>query len=156
MSRFMSERSDAYEDAVEALTRLLEQEGPDGVERAAAEVLAPIREKRFCEWREVERYRDLPTTCVAGLFGKKHRDPFCEHCGPPACDHTDLFVKDGETVVFVTQPYRLAWEAMQKLVDYCRRFGLRADVSAQESWHFPGRTLVIGLARPEAREHVGW
>ena len=155
MSRFMKDRSEAYEKAVEALTRLLKEEDPDSVERACAEILAPIREKKFLEWRELERYLDLPRNCVAELLGKRHRDPCCEYCGPPVDDHTQSFVKDGKIITLVTQPYDLSWETMHKLVEYCRRLGLRADVSAQNSWYFPGRTLAIQLTTPEAHKHVG-
>ena len=151
MSRFMSTRSELYEKAVRVLAELAEREGLDDAGRAWAEVASALVKRRFCEhWR----VRPAPnvTNCVGRLVGRRHRPPFyvCDHCNPPGTDHPWLFLRNGKPTLFVSQPYTLSWDEMQRLVDWCRERGLRADVSADESWHFPGRTLAVRIARPEA------
>jgi hypothetical protein len=151
MSRFMSARSELYEKAVRALADLVRREGFDDAGRAWAEVASPLVRRRFCDhWR----VRPAPnvTNCAGRLAGRRHKPPFyvCDHCSPPGTDHPWLFLRDGKPALFVSQPYTLSWDEMQRLVDWCRERGLRVDLSADESWHFPGRTLAVRIARSEA------
>ena len=155
MGRFMEDPSEAFEQAVGALCDLLEAEGPESVLRAYAEVMEEAASKAFCEHWQVEQAPGS-TDCTARLFGKRHRDPdtpagpSCRYCHPPGSDHAKLYVRDGEGAVFLSQPYELGWEEMQELVEWCRERGLRADVSARESWYFPGWTVAVRILTPEA------
>ena len=155
MGRFMAadERSEAFERTVEVLKQLLESEGRDSVSRAYAEVVEPVARWDFRRDRKVAS-SSWPDGCVAPLFGEPHVDPedvdgpWCRHCGAPG-DHTEVLLTDNGAV-FVSQPYELRWEALQQLVEWCKERGLRADLSAWESWHFPGRTAAVLITREKA------
>lgn len=148
MSRFLKgkDRTPEYEAAVEALRRLLEAADANAVERAFAEVIGDHRRER---WAKVHGLRQSGgyqlIRRLAGASG-------CERCAggdcrPPGADHDSLWNKDGKPAVFVTQPYRLSWDSMVRMVDYCRQHALEADISADRSWHFPGWTVAVEYRR---------
>jgi hypothetical protein len=74
------------------------------------------------------------------------------HLRVPGADHLSEWKKDHRTFSIVSQPYRLAFETLKKIVDFCEAYDLRADVQSEGSWHFPGATLLIAYRRREKQE----
>jgi hypothetical protein len=74
-----------------------------------------------------------------------------QDCAPPAGDHDTLWLKDGKPALYLMQPYGLAWDDMKKLVTFCERHGLRAQVDTWPSFHFPGWVLSIEIEKEVAR-----
>jgi len=148
MSRFLERPSDLYQKAVHILTQLAEQEGRYIAERAFEEAIEKYRYKAF-----IDRYgvkRSSGHTCINRLLGK-----WCiglsGNCHLPAAnDHISFWLKDGKPYLYVSQPYDLSLEDMRKLVPFCDEHDLDLTVTASNSWHSPGHTLLIVVSRRKA------
>jgi hypothetical protein len=76
---------------------------------------------------------------------------------PAGDDHSSMWAyqEDPRTpVVYVSQPYGLTFEEMQKIVEFCEKWGLTASIGAgfniwHPNWHFPGAVLSIVVTRKE-------
>jgi hypothetical protein len=76
---------------------------------------------------------------------------------PAGDDHTSMWAyqEDPRTpVVYVSQPYNLTSEEMQKIVQCCEEWGLTASIGTgfhiwHPTWHFPGAVLSIVVTRKE-------
>lgn len=64
-------------------------------------------------------------------------------------DHTSVWCREGKAQYLVTQPYGLSWKSLKALVEFCKVNGLRVEVSADLSWHFPGRTLAVVVSHDD-------
>lgn len=149
MSReFCSEPTATYLEAVDALRKLLDEQGLDVVTRAYAEAAWESARTQYAE-REGIKERSGSHVCVERLLGK--RCPGEDHLNSPfdipGSDHSSEWVKDRKTHAIVSQPYSFSYETMLKTVKFCEENGLRADISAERAWHFPGRVLMVAYKR---------
>lgn len=95
-------------------------------------------------WREV---------LAPGVVTRKVREHVRATMPALPRDHCDAFARDGRVVAIATEPYdvddltafRAVWEAA------AAAHGLDLYVSAEDSWHYPGRTVLYVLSIPEAR-----
>ena len=132
-----------YEAAVAALQKLAEAEGDDAAERAAADVLGPMREKRFRDRHGLTEAGGR--LCAKRLSGMRCTDAGCDCYPKGASDHNSLWNVAGKPAVYLAQPYGLSLDEMEAIVRYCRKFGLQCEVGAADSWHFPGHTLNVQI-----------
>jgi len=65
----------------------------------------------------------------------------------PGEDHTSVWCKNGKPQYLITQPYGLGWDHLVALVEFCKANGLQFSISSSLSWHFPGKTLAVTVAR---------
>lgn len=160
MSRFLdisrTKRDDLtvkqYIKTVKEIRKLLERDTFDPIDtcfRAFGEAIASPLKK---QWEEVAGLRESSgVPCPERLT--KHR---CS-CGwshelAPGSDHTSLWLENGKPKLYITQPYDLSYEKMKELVAFCEEKGLRVDVHGRGSWHFPGYTLKIVIAKNKPNE----
>jgi len=148
-SKFKSNPSAAYKNAVKALCDLLVKEGLDSVVRAYAESSEVEYKKVFAEKRGLS-----PVTgghvCVHRLKGAKHcPDRYNQSCEAkcdiriPNSDHLSEWKHNGETTLIVSQPFGLDFRSMKETIDFCEKHKLEANISTNPSWHFPGSVLTI-------------
>jgi hypothetical protein len=71
---------------------------------------------------------------------------------PRGLDHFSRWRDARGEPVLIGQPYDLGNETLVELVDLCERERLALKLSAQGSWHYPGRTLLVRISRPEPGE----
>lgn len=147
LSDYVEKPSELYTNTITVLSTLLEIEGLDTVNRAFADVANS--EIRYQQTKGLHK-RQQSHVCVSRLQGKSKcpnspENP-CFSPDFPGKDHVTEWVKEGKTVKIISQPYYLSFEDMKKLIQYCDKNGLRADISAH-SWHFPGRTILIDLSK---------
>lgn len=149
------QRTEKFKKAVVALWDLMEESGMDLVRRAYAEVAhVQINEdfqKKYPMGPKLKRSKGV--ACVGKLLGRRcgqhnYSDPFCNIHSPPAADHVELYNRGGKPEVYVSQPYGLSWESLQKLVEFCKAHGLEAEIDTG-SWHFPDTTLLVQIKRLE-------
>lgn len=72
-------------------------------------------------------------------------------CRPPAGDHCSLWSLDGAPAVYVMQPYvgALRPASLYELHEFCLKRELEDRIfDSDVSWHFPGKTALIAIARP--------
>jgi hypothetical protein len=73
---------------------------------------------------------------------------------PPHLDHPELFLRDGK-LILTSQPYLgtaiqgADLEALEtQLETWASSFGLSCRISPEESWHFPGHTILYEVWQP--------
>lgn len=139
------DRTTVYTQAVQALHRLYEHEGHDAVERASAEVIRHGRVELF--GKDAKPLRGAP--CLVRLdHDGRHphkRDELC--LSMPGADHTEM-LRTPRGIVYVSEPYDLALDTLQGIVETCRKHGFHARIDPFYSTHFPGRTLAVVVSRP--------
>lgn len=149
---FMRHKTKTYREAVCALQRLVREEGLDVATRASAEATCSAARSDFIR---SERLRLVPGwhVCYHNLLeeeclGDESRTGICDSptCIPGA-DHLSEWTGQGKTRVIVSQPYHLSYEMVQETIKFCDAHGLRADLAASPSWHFPGRVLTVMYRR---------
>lgn len=136
-----------YVRAVEALKSL----PPDIAMRAFAEATYAAREKAWAERYGLERSRGH--ACVARLLGKRcwqsgwhvRGAEEAPPCRPPGSDHADLWIKNGKPVVYTFQPYGLDHNTLERLLDFCGRWGLEIHIDTWPAGHFPGAVLWVEI-----------
>ncbi len=145
MRQFASgeKRTEQYLRALRALRELLEAQGMDAVSSVYAEAVAENHYQAFAGKGFKQSDGRL---CVQRLWGRQCN---LKDCVPPSGDHDTLWLQNGKPAMYVTQPYGLEWETMRKLVAFCERHGLKADVAAWPSFHYPGQVISILLSRKE-------
>lgn len=124
----------------------------DDIYRVVSGFEADKRMQIWADANELKLSSGVP--CVNRLLGKpcrSHNGPHLECPDIPGADHTSLWLKDGKPAVIATQPYALTWEILQELMVFCQEYGLRSDISAWGSWHFPGRTVLVCLMPQEPK-----
>ena len=142
---FKKKPSTKYLQAVDALRDLLNESDLDMVKRAYAEA---VSESKLREYIHGIKAPHDSHVCVSRLKGKRCPDETCN--SPmiiPRGDHYTEWRKDGKTIVIVSQPYGMSYDALKHTVAFCDENGLTADISADQSWHFPGATLLVEYKR---------
>lgn len=89
---------------------------------------------------------------------KRHQKHAClinliRHCNGKCClelpgaDHSQFWAYKGHMVMFTTQPYtwELTPEQLVFLGQQVGAMGLSMCINASESWHFPGKTVLIEI-----------
>ena len=149
MSNFVSDPTPQYRHAVGLLADLWTlDEDDDLIERAAAEVLQESRRRR----QKLSDWKRSSCRCLRRVWGENCGERrcstgyYCEEHRPPGADHDYMLHRDGD-YRYVFQPYDLCWEDIRDLVKLCEKHGLRFDVSARDSDHFPGRTVEVTIRR---------
>lgn len=116
------------------------------IELAFAEVQHKARKNAFKERGLHESKTHQPDLRhLLGIKPDKHKRLL-----PKGCDHESLWVDaNGVPQVFVFQPYELTNEEIIGNIELCNQLGLKMQISAANSWHCAGRTLLVGLQRKE-------
>jgi len=78
---------------------------------------------------------------------------------PPGTDHGASYKLRGSPYIFVSQPYQLDMETLNKMLEFAKIYGLRFTISGGmfPAPYFPGGTLVVvwkGLHHPLAQHHI--
>jgi hypothetical protein len=149
---FNNQQSAKYQQAVAILRELLQAEGEDIANRAFAEAVYADRRKTYLKSGGVKMLRGTHP-CFYRL--KKERCPDAySHTEYPKCilrspidDHIYEFTKNGKTVSLVAQPYEITDEEIDKAVQFCKANDFRMKITASDSWHFPGKTLLVEFRR---------
>lgn len=153
-SRFTKNPSKLYLKAVRALEELEDKE--HNADRAFADFESMRREKR---WDEYFTLHPDPWLDVLVDTIKRDGDDigtiYNDANTPMGFDHTAMWVSksDAKTPCLFTQPYKLRFEDMFRIVDFCTRYGLRCDINALLSWHFPASSIGL-LIQPAANSYV--
>jgi hypothetical protein len=144
-SRFRSHPSSTFRQAVSALRSLLQEEGVDGARRAYAETTEQaIRDEYLGSHGLLGSHSHH--VCVHRLKGQRCPNDL-PHLNLPGADHLSEWKKERQTVLIVSQPYRLRYETLREIVAFCQANGLRADVETEAAWHFPGATVMVAYRR---------
>lgn len=65
-------------------------------------------------------------------------------CQPPHTDHPRLLKIETGEIFFITQPYSLTDEEIEKTVDWCKNLGVNFTIlSREQSFHSKGATLLL-------------
>lgn len=117
--------------------------------------LKPAWDRGFCQ-------HALCGYCSHTPRERKRTWPRCERMFDRyRMDHYDVFVSSGSdrrkniVDVVTSQPYpgRDLRERVEAMADKARDDFLELWVSPRQSWHLPGRTVLVAFARPGALEH---
>jgi hypothetical protein len=147
MRNFMDKPNNTYLETVTVLRKLLEEQGLDVVTRAYAEATWETAREQYVS-REGLKPAGDGHVCIHRLKGERCPN---EECDSPTCipehDHSSEWKKDGKSHVIVSQPYHFSYETMKETIEFCDANGLRADISASPSWHFPGAVVTVEYKR---------
>lgn len=117
------------------------------MDRYFAVAIRPMMEKMYKGWRRSS------SQCLLKLLNKRCRygylDGHHDHDFPGA-DHTIIAKRKQGEWEYLTQPYQMTWDDIQKAMAMCQKLGLRMDITASGSWHFPGRTLLVTVRKADA------
>ena len=115
------------------------REYADAADAVADEIL-----QSWAKQRELKRSNGHP--CINRLLGRR-----CFGHGGclnfPGSDHASLWNKAGRPHTYVTQPYQLNLKELEAISTFCREYKLEVLISAQDSWHFPGATILLEVTR---------
>jgi len=158
MSRFVSsaKRTAQYANAVRALEKLIEEEGLDKAERAAAEVFSSARRDYYLKGYKESTGAVCLSRIIRGggscrCFSEYYENLNLPHSAPGS-DHVTILLEKGRPAVYHSQPYSLSFSEAQELVDMCRNYNLEFKIDAHSSWWFPGHTISIWITRKGAKE----
>jgi hypothetical protein len=149
---FNDEQSAKYRQAVAILRELLQAEGEDVANRAFAEAVSDDRKTAFLKSGGVKMVRGKPP-CFYRLKKEScpdaHSQADYSKCvlRSPIADHIYEFTKNGKTHSLVAQPYEITHEEIDKAVQFCKANDFRMKITASDSWHFPGKTLLVEFRR---------
>ena len=98
--------------------------------------------------------RRVAHVCLARLFQKvcpngDADEPDCRASMLPGAAHCSEWVKEKKTWGIVSQPREWSWDMMVATVDFCRAHDLTVSMSALDSWHSPGTTILILYQKAE-------
>lgn len=138
-----------YIEAVEAIRALADAEGLDEATRAYAEVAQPLRRE---EWMRQN-----------GLTAEGGPKKFTEFIlrrpwtvereisinWPEGCDHSTLWLKNGQPVLYTSEPYQLTDRELEDHLRFAKEHDLELFISAQYSMWFPGQTMLVEFRRKE-------
>ena len=146
-SEFVRKPSLLYTQAVAALRKLIRESGEadsplDLAMRAYAEATTKTVRATYKKSRKLREVGGH--FCVHRLAGKRCPGMDCRSPGDiPGYDHLSAWRGVSGARVIVSQPYQFSYETMKETVAFCEKHGLRADISANWSWWFPGQTLMV-------------
>lgn len=141
---------------------LLEAEGVGMVRRVYAEAAHEAIMKDFASSKGLKESTGHP--CISRLIqGKCGSDgrrvrPLRNNIScrlPCGNDHVSMWLKNGQPHSYISQPYNLSLRELRELVDFCDTHGLTAEVTAGNSWHFPGASLLLEVKKTEETEARG-
>lgn len=132
--------SGAYSEAVYALRRLALSEGLDTAQRAVADALADLVRDWWAQMTGAKQSR-AQVPHWRRLIGEKPDHAYLDRWE----DHISLWNREGRPWAYVSQPYVLGTGDLRAIVTCCDENELTADVRAEVSWHFPGRTTSVCL-----------
>ncbi|NMB01438.1 MAG: hypothetical protein GX971_07990 [Firmicutes bacterium] len=144
LNRFNVDNCPQHERLVKILTNAYNA-GVD-IELAFAEVQEKIRKRRWMDdgLRE-SRARHLD---LNALVGKKY--DALHPLIPLGDDHPSLWLDEhGNVVRYVSHLYELNHEAILGNAELCERLGLKMRISAADSWHCAGKTVLVELRKRE-------
>lgn len=122
--------------------------GLEYVERVIAIVTAPARHHAFAQRYHVTQRRGH--ICVERLQGKRScTKRTCSSLFPPipGGDHVSEWMRNGQTVCIVSQPYGVSAELFVETAQYCDAHDLDVSIDATLAWHFPGKSLLLIYTR---------
>jgi len=135
-----SEQSEVYRAAVEAVSKLLGEEGLNHAERAIAEGIAMARFETFAHQHEVVLSDKIP--CIWRLAKGR-----CNHmyppCQPPHDDHGGLWLKNGKPYAYTSDVYYLTTDHIRDIYEFASEHDLDVSISSNRAMHFPGRSLLV-------------
>lgn len=146
-----------FHDAVRALDKLLTEEGLSQVNHAYREATSESIELQYSSKLSEDSGQKVKPredhVCIHRLVGEDCPDSPDSPCFIrfPGQDHLSEWHANRKTLSVVSQPYRLSFETIKEMTQFCENWGLTVEISAQDSWHFPGRTLFIEFKRAEAK-----
>jgi hypothetical protein len=143
VKEFLSEPSSMYKETVEAIRQLVKAEGLEHAERAFAEAVSTRRRKERLKGGYIHSEENQDAYAVIGT-----ETPIRF----PGDDHMSAVLKGRQPIACIAQPYHMGWETLCSLVDFCKGRGLKAEISAKHSWHFPGWTLLLAVTKEGATE----
>ncbi len=139
--RFLKNPPAKYLEAVKVLRELLSESDLDTVRRAYAQATWASYRDQFAELSEI--HFGSGSVCAHKLLGRNHcRENFSD-CEFPARDHASYGVAGRKTMMLISQPYSLAEDDLRNIVQFCDKNKVKVSVTANDSWHFPGDTLLI-------------
>ena len=145
-------RSEAFDRAVKALIVVLEKEGLDTAQRAAAEALSEgMQESQlladYADNSRASYAKGHP--CISRIVGRncptnrmRLTCPDGLGCRPPGVDHDSMILRNGRPEKFITHPYGLDEEQLREMLAFADRFSLEINIDGFSS-HFPGRTIRV-------------
>lgn len=124
-----------------AIAALREVEGD--VDRIFATV---AHDERRDFYIRTNKLKSLGQQCAHRILGV--RPSSCVgRCGPSGVDHGELFGRNGKPVRFTYQPYGMSSESIDELSAWCKSNGMAWRIDARLSWHFPGWTWLVEIAK---------
>ncbi len=143
-------RTPLWNEVVDALRQLMKDEGEGSADRAFAEAVSD----GMYAWMENRGLRESDDMRRCREF---HKDINCEDgWGFPGDDHASLWCRDGEPVVYISQPYDLTSDTLREMIAWADRYDLSFAITPRGSWHFPGYTMLVSWTREDqgASEHL--
>jgi hypothetical protein len=117
-------------------------------------------ERAFCKRHGYIAPRGYSWSCACAHLLRREKCPKdsrdCTPTHPRVWDHISVYTRiaDGRNVI-VCQPY-CQYHDYDNVADLVKKFsakwGLNYRISNEESFHFPGKTLLIELSPPPAQE----
>ena len=65
----------------------------------------------------------------------------------PIYDHSYEIRKNCKTLAIVAQPYKISNVEHKEAVAFCDKNGFEMEISAEPSWHFPGKSISVVFTR---------
>jgi len=147
--RFLAEKDKTarFREAQSALSRLLEEEGMNTVNRAVATAIAMARSEAFARRHGVTVSPSEP--CIWRLVKGRcsHRD---YTCSPPHDDHPALWLKGGKPHLYTSEFYDLGGDRLRELLAFADANGLDITIRA-DGMYFPGITTLVVYSRSADR-----
>ena len=148
-SKFQSISSEKFRHTVIAIQELVSEEGLECAKRAYAEAIHDSIRNEYQLQNNLTPSTD-GHVCVYRLKGvEKCPDKYngtgvakCE-LRVPIADHLSEWLKDGKTYSIVSQPWSISFSEMKELISFCDSHQLKAYISANHAWDFPGKRLFI-------------
>lgn len=129
--------------ALAQIRKLREESGSGECKRIAAIGISEAVEQLFAAAHQVKK---APSShCIRRLLGEScgyNRGRVCS-CRPPGDDHGQLWLKDGKPHLWISQPYSIGGEMLKQAIQFAETNDLKIEVSAESSFHYPGRTFAI-------------
>lgn len=164
LRRFLDESLEQHRGVVRALSSVVGDDilRVENADRIYAEAVHEQKERYLAAYLGGAKRSPTLHPCITRIIGRRCRIARLRRraswyddiedgppCRPPGDDHPSVWVRDGRAVAYVSQPYHLHHESLADIVSFCRQWGLRADIVASPSPHFPGQTITIVYQRAD-------
>jgi hypothetical protein len=134
--------------------------GKSHLDRVVGEITLSIKgmlRRDYCRRHDLRPSNRRYFACAHVLLDQRHpslvserRTPFLDgsvSCRPPSVDHNSLFRRKDGPLVFVSQPYDRVERLKHELEAWTARWGLTFRLAPEESWHFPGHTILYEVRK---------